>query len=74
MHDNTIRLASKSWGDNPNAYQYSGFYAAPNYSLMNTYHKDGTTSGVAIDDDRIHIYGSSKDQQLGALKADIGWY
>lgn len=74
MHDNTIRLASKSWGDNPNAYQYSGFYAAPNYSLMNTYHKDGTTSGVAIDDDRIHIYGSSKDNQLGALQADVGWY
>lgn len=74
MHDNTIRLASKSWGDNPNAYQYSGFYAAPNYSLMNTYHRDGTTSGVAIDDDRIHIYGSSKDQQLGALQADVGWY
>lgn len=74
MHDNTIRLASKSWGDNPNAYQYSGFYAAPNYSLMNTYHRDGTTSGVAIDDDRIHIYGSSKDNQLGALQADIGWY
>ena len=74
MHDNTIRLASKSWGDNPNAYQYSGFYAAPNYSLMNTYHRDGTTSGVAIDDNQIHIYGSSKDQQLGALKADVGWY
>lgn len=74
MHDKTIRLASKSWGDNPNAYQYSGFYAAPNYSLMNTYHRDGTTSGVAIDDDRIHIYGSSKDNQLGALQADIGWY
>lgn len=74
MHDNTIRLASKSWGDNPSAYQYSGFYAAPNYSLMNTYHRDGTTSGVAIDDDRIHIYGSSKDQQLGALQADVGWY
>lgn len=74
MHDNTIRLASKSWGDNPNAYQYSGFYAAPNYSLMNTYHRDGTTSGVAIDDDRIHIYGSSKDNQLGALQADVGWY
>ena len=74
MHDNTIRLASKSWGDNPNAYQYSGFYAAPNYSLMNTYHKDGTTSGVAIDDNQIHIYGSSKDQQLGALQADVGWY
>ena len=74
MHDNTIRLASKSWGDNPNAYQYSGFYAAPNYSLMNTYHRDGTTSGVAIDDNQIHIYGSSKDQQLGALQADVGWY
>lgn len=74
MHDNTIRLASKSWGDNSNPYQYSGFYAAPNYSLMNTYHKDGTTSGVAIDDNQIHIYGSSKDQQLGALKADVGWY
>ena len=74
MHDNTIRLASKSWGDNPNAYQYSGFYAAPNYSLMNTYHKDGTTSGVAIDDDRIYIYGNSKDNQLGALQADVGWY
>lgn len=74
MHDNTIRLASKSWGDNPNAYQYSGFYAAPNYSLMNTYHRDGTTSGVEIDDDRIHIYGSSKDNQLGALQADVGWY
>ncbi|QID93516.1 tail fiber domain-containing protein [Limosilactobacillus fermentum] len=74
MHDNTIRLASKTWGDNPNAYQYSGFYAAPNYSLMNTYHRDGTTSGVAIDDNQIHIYGSSKDQQLGALKADVGWY
>lgn len=74
MHDNTIRLASKSWGDNSNPYQYSGFYAAPNYSLMNTYHRDGTTSGVAIDDNQIHIYGSSKDQQLGALKADVGWY
>ena len=74
MHDNTIRLASKSWGDNSNPYQYSGFYAAPNYSLMNTYHRDGTTSGVAIDDDRIHIYGSSKDNQLGALQADVGWY
>nr|DAG70716.1 MAG TPA: hypothetical protein [Caudoviricetes sp.] len=74
MHDNTIRLASKSWGDNSNPYQYSGFYAAPNYSLMNTYHKDGTTSGVAIDDNKIHIYGSSKDQQLGALQADVGWY
>lgn len=74
MHDNTIRLASKSWGDNPNAYQYSGFYAAPNYSLMNTYHRDGTTSGVAIDDNRIWIYGDSKDQQLGALQADVGWY
>lgn len=74
MHDNTIRLASKTWGDNPNAYQYSGFYAAPNYSLMNTYHRDGTTSGVAIDDNQIHIYGSSKDQQLGALQADVGWY
>lgn len=74
MHDNTIRLASKSWGDNPNAYQYSGFYAAPNYSLMNTYHRDGTVSGVAIDDNRIHIYGSSKDQQSGALQADVGWY
>lgn len=74
MHDNTIRLASKSWGDNPNAYQYSGFYAAPNYSLMNTYHKDGTTSGVAIDDNQIHIYGNSKDQQLGSLQADVGWY
>ena len=74
MHDNTIRLASKSWGDNSNPYQYSGFYAAPNYSLMNTYHKDGTTSGVAIDDNRIWIYGSSKDQQLGALQADVGWY
>lgn len=74
MHDNTIRLASKSWGDNSNPYQYSGFYAAPNYSLMNTYHKDGTTSGVAIDDDRIWIYGGSKDQQLGALQADVGWY
>lgn len=74
MHDNTIRLASKSWGDNPNAYQYSGFYAAPNYSLMNTYHKDGTSSGVAIDDNQIHIYGNSKDQQLGSLQADVGWY
>lgn len=74
MHDNTIRLASKSWGDNSDPYQYSGFYAAPNYSLMNTYHKDGTTSGVAIDDNRIRIYGSSKDQQLGALQADVGWY
>lgn len=74
MHDNTIRLASKSWGDNSNPYQYSGFYAAPNYSLMNTYHRDGTTSGVAIDDNQIHIYGSSKDKQLGALKADVGWY
>lgn len=74
MHDNTIRLASKSWGDNSNPYQYSGFYAAPNYSLMNTYHRDGTTSGVAIDDNKIHIYGSSKDQQLGALQADVGWY
>lgn len=74
MHDNTIRLASKSWGDNSDPYQYSGFYAAPNYSLMNTYHKDGTTSGVAIDDNRIWIYGSSKDQQLGALQADVGWY
>lgn len=74
MHDNTIRLASKSWGNNSNPYQYSGFYAAPNYSLMNTYHRDGTTSGVAIDDDRIHIYGNSKDQQLGALQADVGWY
>ncbi|MED7634561.1 UNVERIFIED_CONTAM: hypothetical protein DV033_01735 [Limosilactobacillus fermentum] len=74
MHDNTIRLASKSWGDNSNPYQYSGFYAAPNYSLMNTYHRDGTTSGVAIDDNQIHIYGSSKDNQLGALKADVGWY
>lgn len=74
MHDNTIRLASKSWGDNSNPYQYSGFYAAPNYSLMNTYHKDGTTSGVAIDDNRIWIYGDSKDQQLGALQADVGWY
>lgn len=74
MHDNTIRLASKSWGDNSNPYQYSGFYAAPNYSLMNTYHRDGTTSGVAIDDNQIHIYGSSKDQQLGALQADVGWY
>ena len=74
MHDNTIRLASKTWGDNSNAYQYSGFYAAPNYSLMNTYHRDGTTSGVAIDDNQIHIYGSSKDQQLGALQADVGWY
>ena len=74
MHDNTIRLASKTWGDNSNPYQYSGFYAAPNYSLMNTYHKDGTASGVAIDDNRIWIYGSSKDQQLGALQADVGWY
>ena len=74
MHDNTIRLASKTWGDNSNPYQYSGFYAAPNYSLMNTYHKDGTTSGVAIDDNRIWIYGDSKDQQLGALQADVGWY
>lgn len=74
MHDNTIRLASKSWGDNPNTYQYSGFYAAPNYSLMNTYHRDGTTSGVAIDNNRIWIYGDSKDQQLGALQADVGWY
>ena len=74
MHDNTIRLASKTWGDNSNPYQYSGFYAAPNYSLMNTYHKDGTSSGVAIDDNRIWIYGSSKDQQLGALQADVGWY
>lgn len=74
MHDNTIRLASKTWGDNSNPYQYSGFYAAPNYSLMNTYHKDGTTSGVAIDDNRIMIYGDSKDQQLGALQADVGWY
>lgn len=74
MHDNTIRLASKSWGDDPNAYQYSGFYAAPNYSLMNTYHRDGTTSGVVIDDNQIHIYGNSKDQQLGALQADVGWY
>lgn len=74
MHDNTIRLASKSWGDNSNPYQYSGFYAAPNYSLMNTYHRDGTTSGVAIDDNRIWIYGNSKDQQLGALQADVGWY
>lgn len=74
MHDNTIRLASKSWGDNSNPYQYSGFYAAPNYSLMNTYHKDGTTSGVAIDDKRIWIYGDSKDQKLGALQADVGWY
>ena len=74
MHDNTIRLASKSWGDNSNPYQYSGFYAAPNYSLMNTYHRDGTTSGVAIDDNKIKIYGNSKDQQLGALQADVGWY
>lgn len=74
MHDNTIRLASKTWGDNSNPYQYSGFYAAPNYSLMNTYHRDGTTSGVAIDDNRIWIYGDSKDQQLGALQADVGWY
>lgn len=74
MHDNTIRLASKTWGDNSNPYQYSGFYAAPNYSLMNTYHRDGTTSGVAIDDNQIKIYGSSKDPQLGALQADVGWY
>ncbi|MCD7139022.1 chromosome partitioning protein ParA, partial [Limosilactobacillus balticus] len=74
MHDNTIRLASKSWGNNANPYQYSGFYAAPNYSLMNTYHKDGTTSGVAIDNDRIWIYGGSADQHSGSLQADVNWY
>lgn len=74
MHDNTIRLASKSWGNNPNAYQYSGFYAAPNYSLMNTYHKDGTTSGVAIDNDRIWIYGGSTGRNSGSLQADVNWY
>lgn len=74
MHDNTIRLASKSWGNNANPYQYSGFYAAPNYSLMNTYHKDGTTSGVAIDNDRIWIYGDSADQHNGSLQADVNWY
>lgn len=70
MHDNTVRLAVKSNGmanhGSPTD-QYSGFYASTSYSLMNSYLKDGTTSGIAIGsadsgvnkDYRIHIYDGS---------------
>ncbi len=70
MHDNTVRLAVKSNGmANPNSPtdQYSGFYASTSYSLMNSYLKDGTTSGISIGstdsgvnkDYRIHVYDGS---------------
>lgn len=70
MHDNTVRLAVKSNGmANPNSPtdQYSGFYASTGYSLMNSYLKDGTTSGISIGstdsgvnkDYRIHVYDGS---------------
>lgn len=70
MHDDTVRLAVKSNGmANPNSPtdQYSGFYASTNYSLMNSYLKDGTTSGISIGstdsgvnkDYRIHVYDGS---------------
>ena len=70
MHDDTVRLAVKSNGmANPNSPtdQYSGFYASTSYSLMNSYLKDGTTSGISIGsadsgvnkDYRIHIYDGS---------------
>lgn len=70
MHDDTVRLAVKSNGmANPNSPtdQYSGFYASTSYSLMNSYLKDGTTSGISIGstdsgvnkDYRIHVYDGS---------------
>lgn len=70
MHDNTVRLAVKSNGmANPNSPtdQYSGFYASTGYSLMNSYLKDGTTSGISIGstdsgvnkDYRIYVYDGS---------------
>ena len=70
MHDNTVRLAVKSNGmANPNSPtdQYSGFYASTSYSLMNSYLKDGTTSGISIGstdsgvnkDYRIYVYDGS---------------
>lgn len=71
MHDQNIRLAVKSNGmaefGEPTD-QYSGMYVTPGYTLLNSYQRDGTTSGIAIGscdsginkDYRIVIYDGSK--------------
>ncbi len=76
MHDDTVRLAVKSNGTadaGKPTDQYSGFYVAPGYTLLNSYQNDGTVSGISVGstdsgankDYRINIYdGSKSDSSL----------
>ncbi|MCD7134019.1 hypothetical protein LTY58_02760 [Limosilactobacillus rudii] len=73
MHDDTVRLASKSQVYGPGSghplnQQYSGFWASKNYALMNAVDSEGKTTGWTIGPSnsqgyRAYLYDSSSTTQ-----------
>ena len=73
MHDDTVRLASKSQVYGPGSghplnQQYSGFWASKNYALMNAVDSEGKTTGWTIGSSnsqgyRAYLYDSSIEPQ-----------
>lgn len=87
MHDNTVRLASKSQtyssgSGKPLDQQYSGFWAGSNYALINAVDSEGKTTGWSIGPSnsngyRAYLYDSSTSVQpnygvgIGTQRFDV---
>ncbi|MFR0607895.1 tail fiber domain-containing protein [Limosilactobacillus balticus] len=87
MHDDTVRLASKSQvygagSGHPLNQQYSGFWASKNYALMNAVDSEGKTTGWTIGSSnsqgyRAYLYDSSTTNQpangvgIGTQRFDV---
>lgn len=87
MHDNTVRLASKSQtyssgSGKPLDQQYSGFWAGSNYALINAVDGEGKTTGWSIGPSnsngyRAYLYDSSTSAQpnfgvgIGTQRFDV---
>lgn len=87
MHDNTVRLASKSQtyssgSGKPLDQQYSGFWAGSNYALINAVDGEGKTTGWSIGPSnsngyRAYLYDSSTSVQpnfgvgIGTQRFDV---
>lgn len=87
MHDNTVRLASRSQtysagSGKPLDQQYSGFWAGSNYALINAVDSEGKTTGWSIGPSnsngyRAYLYDSSTSVQpnfgvgIGTQRFDV---
>ena len=87
MHDNTVRLASRSQtysagSGKPLDQQYSGFWARSNYALINAVDSEGKTTGWSIGPSnsngyRAYLYDSSTNVQpnfgvgIGTQRFDV---